>query len=149
MALTQTQLADAVAEKAGLSRADAKKAITALEEVVVEQIGKAEKVKIGGIVQVEARLRPATQERQGRNPATGEEITISAKPASVAVKARPLAKASIGNTNRLGILVLATPSPFMNLPDVYGPWTFVSRPQTQKYGSFSSKKALASPRKSD
>src|SRR3954447_15798624 len=93
MALTQTQLADAVAEKAGLSRAGAEKAITALEEVVVEQIGKAEKVKIGGIVQVEARLRRATQERQGRNPATGEEITISAKPASVAVKARPLAKA--------------------------------------------------------
>ena len=45
MAMTQTQLADAVAEKAGLSRADAKKAITALEDVVVEQIGKAEKVK--------------------------------------------------------------------------------------------------------
>jgi DNA-binding protein HU-beta len=93
MALTQTQLADAVAEKAGLSRADAKKAITALEEVVIEQIGKAEKVKIGGIVQVEARYRPPTQEREGRNPATGETITISAKPASVAVKARPLAKA--------------------------------------------------------
>jgi DNA-binding protein HU-beta len=93
MAMTQTQLADAVAEKAGLSRADAKKAIAALEEVVVEEIGKAEKVKIGGIVQVEARMRPATQERQGRNPATGEEITIAAKPASVAVKARPLAKA--------------------------------------------------------
>ena len=93
MALTQTQLADAVAEKAGLSRADAKKAITALEEVVIEQIGKAEKVKIGGIVQIEARYRPPTQEREGRNPATGETITISAKPASVAVKARPLAKA--------------------------------------------------------
>ena len=93
MAMTQTQLADAVAEKSGMSRADAKKAITALEEVVVEQIGKAEKVKIGGIVQIEARLRPATQEREGRNPATGETITISAKPASVAVKARPLAKA--------------------------------------------------------
>ena len=93
MAMTQTQLADAVAEKAGLSRADAKKAITALEDVVIEQIGQAEKVKIGGIVQIEARMRPATQERQGRNPATGEEITISAKPASVAVKARPLAKA--------------------------------------------------------
>lgn len=93
MAMTQTQLADAVAEKAGMSRADAKKAITALEEVVIEQIGQAEKVKIGGIVQIEARLRPATQEREGRNPATGETITIAAKPASVAVKARPLAKA--------------------------------------------------------
>jgi len=93
MALTQTQLADAVADKSGLSRADAKKAIAALEEVVLQEIGNAEKVKIGGVVQLDVRVRPATQERPGRNPATGEEITISAKPASVAVKARPLAKA--------------------------------------------------------
>ena len=93
MPMTQTQLADAVAEKAGLSRADAKKAISALEEVVLDEIGNAEKVKIGGVVQLDVRVRPATQERPGRNPATGEEITIAAKPASVAVKARPLAKA--------------------------------------------------------
>src|SRR3989442_14683938 len=93
MPMTQTQLADAVAEKAGLSRADAKKAITALEEVVLGEISNAEKVKIGGVVQLDVRVRPATKERPGRNPATGEEITIAAKPASVAVKARPLAKA--------------------------------------------------------
>jgi len=93
MPLTQTQLADAVADKAGLSRADAKKAITALEEVILDEMGNAEKVKIGGVVQLDVRVRPATAERPGRNPATGEEITISAKPASVAVKARPLAKA--------------------------------------------------------
>ena len=93
MPMTQTQLADAVAEKAGLSRADAKKALTALEEVVLDQIGEAEKIKIGGVVQLDVRVRPATDARPGRNPATGEEIMISAKPASVAVKARPLAKA--------------------------------------------------------
>ena len=93
MPMTQTQLADAVAEKAGLSRADAKKAIAALEEVILQEIGNAEKVKIGGVVQLDVRVRPATDARPGRNPATGEEITISAKPASVAVKARPLAKA--------------------------------------------------------
>ena len=93
MAMTQTQLADAVAERAGLSRTDAKKALGALEEVVLEQIGNAEKVKIGGIVQFTVRLKPATKARQGRNPATGEEITIGPKPASVDVKARPLAKA--------------------------------------------------------
>ena len=45
MPMTQTQLADAVAEKAGLSRADAKKAISALEEVILDEIGNAEKVK--------------------------------------------------------------------------------------------------------
>jgi nucleoid DNA-binding protein len=50
-------------------------------------------VKIGGVVQLDVRVRPATEARPGRNPATGEEIMISAKPASVAVKARPLAKA--------------------------------------------------------
>jgi DNA-binding protein HU-beta len=93
MPMTQTQLTDAVAEKAGLSRSDAKKAIAALEEVVLDEIGNAEKVKIGGVVQLDVRVRPATDARPGRNPATGEEIMISAKPASVAVKARPLAKA--------------------------------------------------------
>ena len=93
MPLTQTQLADAVADKSGLSRADAKKALTALEEVVLGEIGNAEKIKIGGVVQLDVRVRPATDARPGRNPATGEEITISAKPASVAVKARSLAKA--------------------------------------------------------
>ncbi len=93
MPMTQTQLADAVADKAGLSRADAKKALAALEEVVLSEIGNAEKIKIGGVVQLDVRVRPATDARPGRNPATGEEIMISAKPASVAVKARPLAKA--------------------------------------------------------
>jgi DNA-binding protein HU-beta len=91
--LTQTQLADEVAQRSGMSRADAKRLLTALDEVVLDQLADAEKVKIGSVVQLEVRVRPATKERPGRNPATGEEITISAKPASVAVKARPLAKA--------------------------------------------------------
>ena len=94
MALTQTQLADAVAEKADLSRADAKKALAALEEVILEEIGNAEKVKIGGVVQLTVRLQPARPARRGRNPATGEEITIAAKPESVDVKARALTKAT-------------------------------------------------------
>ncbi len=93
MPLTQTQLADEVAQRAGATRADAKRILTALEEVILDEISNAEKVKIGGVVQVEVRVRAATKARPGRNPATGEEITISAKPASVVVKARPLAKA--------------------------------------------------------
>ena len=66
MPLTQTQLADAVADKAGLTRADAKRAIAALEEVVLDEIGSAEKVKIGGVVQLDVRVRPATKARPGR-----------------------------------------------------------------------------------
>jgi DNA-binding protein HU-beta len=93
MAMTQTQLADAVADRAGLTRSDAKKALAALEEVVLDEIGNAEKVKIGGVVQLTVRVKPAQKARQGRNPATGEEITIGPKPASVDVRARALTKA--------------------------------------------------------
>ena len=92
MALTQTQLAEAVAERAGLSRAQAKDAIQALEEVVLDEIGNAEKVKIGNLVQLTVRLKPPTKAREGRNPATGEAITIGPKPASVDVRARVLAR---------------------------------------------------------
>src|SRR6185437_6386721 len=92
MPLTQSQLTGAVAERAGLSRAQAKGAIQALEEVVLDEIGNAEKVKIGNLVQLTVRVKPATKARLGRNPATGEEITIAAKPASVDVRARVLAK---------------------------------------------------------
>jgi DNA-binding protein HU-beta len=93
MALTQSQLVAEIADRAEVTRADAKAVMNALEDVVLEELGNAEKVKIGGLVQLAVRVRPATKARPGRNPATGEEITISAKPAAVALKARPLAKA--------------------------------------------------------
>jgi len=92
LALTQSQLAAEIAERADLSRAQVKDVLAALEEIVLEEIGNAEKVKIGGLVQLTVRVKPATKARPGRNPATGEEITIAAKPASVAVSARALAK---------------------------------------------------------
>src|SRR5436305_9326439 len=92
LALTQTQLVASVADRSELSKAEAKRALTALDEIVLEEIGNAQKVRIGGLVQLNVRLKPATKKRQGRNPATGEEITIAAKPASVDVRARPLAK---------------------------------------------------------
>lgn len=93
MALTQSQLTSEVADRSGLSKTDAKAALTALEEVVLDQLADAEKVRIGGVVQLVVRVKEATKARPGRNPATGEEITISAKPASVTLRARPLAKA--------------------------------------------------------
>jgi DNA-binding protein HU-beta len=93
LALTQTQLITAVADRAELSKTDAKRALTALEEIVLEELGNAEKVRVGGLVQLTVRVKPATKKRQGRNPATGEEITIAAKPAGVDLRARPLAKA--------------------------------------------------------
>lgn len=93
MALTQNQLLTAVSDRAELSKNDAKRALAALEEVVLEEIANAQKVRIGGLVQLTVRVKPAQKARKGRNPATGEEITIAAKAASVDIRARPLAKA--------------------------------------------------------
>jgi nucleoid DNA-binding protein len=86
--LTQTQLSSAVADRAEITRNEAKRLLGVLEE-----IGNAQKVRIGGLVQLTVRVKPAQKARKGRNPATGEEITIAAKPASVDLRARPLAKA--------------------------------------------------------
>jgi DNA-binding protein HU-beta len=91
--LTQTQFAVAVADRAEISRAEAKRILGVLEEIVLEELGNAQKVRVGGLVQLTVRVKPAQKKRKGRNPATGEEITIAAKPASVDLRARPLAKA--------------------------------------------------------
>jgi len=91
--LTQSQLVTMVADRAELNKSDVKRALVALEEVVLEEVSNAQKVRIGGLVQLTVRVKAAQKKRKGRNPATGEEITIAAKPASVDVRARPLAKA--------------------------------------------------------
>ena len=93
MPLTQTQLASAVADRAEISRAEAKRVLGVLEEIVLEELGNAQKVRIGGLVQLTVRVKPAQKARKGRNPATGDQITIAAKAASVDLRARPLAKA--------------------------------------------------------
>jgi DNA-binding protein HU-beta len=93
MALTQPQLLAAVADRAELTKADAKRILEALEAVALDELSNAQKVRIGGLVQLTVRVKPAQKKRPGRNPATGEEITIAAKPASVDVRARPLARA--------------------------------------------------------
>ena len=48
--------------------------------------------RIGGLVRLTVRVKPARKARTGRDPATGEQITIVARPASVDVRARPLAR---------------------------------------------------------
>ena len=93
MPLTQIQLVVAVADRADITRAEAKRVLAALEEVVLEELRNAQKVRVGGLVQVTVRIKPAQKARKGRNPATGAEITIAKKPATVDLRARPLAKA--------------------------------------------------------
>ena len=60
---------------------------------MIDELGNAEKVRIGSLVQLTVRVKPAQKARKGRNPATGEEIAIAAKPGSVDLRTRPLAGA--------------------------------------------------------
>ncbi len=63
MPLTQAQLVTAVAERTQLSKSDAKRALAALDEVVLDELGNAQKVRIGGLVQLTARVKPAQKPR--------------------------------------------------------------------------------------
>lgn len=67
MSLTQTQLAAVVADRAEISRSEAKRVL----EVVLEELGNAQKVRVGGLVQLTVRVKPAQKKRKGRNPAVG------------------------------------------------------------------------------
>ena len=73
--MNKTELAAAVAEKAGLSKKDAEKAVAALFDSVVCALKKGEKVQLVGFGTFEVRERAA---RTGINPQTKEKITIAA-----------------------------------------------------------------------
>jgi DNA-binding protein HU-beta len=73
--VNKTELVASVAEKAGMTKKDAEKAINALFASVEEALAKKDKVQVIGFGTFEVKARGA---RKGRNPQTGKEITIPA-----------------------------------------------------------------------
>ena len=73
--MNKTELIAAIAEKTELSRKDAEKALKAFTEVVEEELKKGEKIQLVGFGTFEVSERAA---REGRNPQTGESMTIEA-----------------------------------------------------------------------
>jgi DNA-binding protein HU-beta len=69
------ELIDAVATKSDLTKQDSKKAVDALFETISNTLAKEEKIQLLGFGTFEVRERA---ERTGRNPQTGEEMTIPA-----------------------------------------------------------------------
>ena len=65
----------AVADRAGLSKAQAGQALTAFIEHLQTSLGQGDKVSLPGVGQFEVAERAA---RQGRNPQTGGAINIPA-----------------------------------------------------------------------
>ena len=73
--MNKTELIAAVAEKAEISKKDAEKAVKAFTDAVAEELAKGGKVQLVGFGNFEVSERPA---RGGRNPRTGETMTIAA-----------------------------------------------------------------------
>ena len=84
--MNKTQLIEAVAAKADIKKKDAEAAVNALTAVVAEALKAGDKVQLVGFGTFEVKERAA---REGRNPKTGEKITIDASkcPAFTAGKA--------------------------------------------------------------
>ncbi|HVP18627.1 MAG TPA: HU family DNA-binding protein [Spirochaetia bacterium] len=80
--LTGASMIGYLAEKNGLARKDAKQVMEDLFDLVAAGVMRGERVAIGKIGKMFIRVRPARAARTGRNPLTGQEITISAKPAT-------------------------------------------------------------------
>ena len=75
MIMNKTQLIDVVATKTGLTKKAAEAAVNAVNEAITEALKAGDKVQLIGFGTYEVRERAA---REGRNPKTGETITIPA-----------------------------------------------------------------------
>ena len=72
--MNKTELVAAIAEQAEISKKDAEKALKAFTDVA-EELKKGEKIQLVGFGTFEVSERAA---REGRNPQTGEAMTIAA-----------------------------------------------------------------------
>lgn len=74
--MNKQELIDAIAEKTGLSKVDAKRAVEAFTETITAQLKKGGSVRLIGFGTFSVRKRKA---RQGVNPQTKETIKIRAR----------------------------------------------------------------------
>ncbi len=74
--MNKVELINAVAEKGGMTKVDARKAVDAMIDAAKEELNKGGKIALVGFGTMTVVERPA---RQGRNPRTGKNIKIAAK----------------------------------------------------------------------
>jgi nucleoid DNA-binding protein len=85
-------LYQSLAESTGLSKKQVAAVFDGLTEFINREVGKKGPgvFVLPGLLKVKRVVKPKTEERMGRNPATGEPMLIKAKPARTVVKAQPL-----------------------------------------------------------
>ena len=90
--LTKTGILNEIAQNTDLTRAQVSSVLDELETLIERHIKKRAvgEFTLPGLLKIRAVKRPATKKRMGRNPATGEEIVIGPKPASIRVRVTAL-----------------------------------------------------------
>jgi nucleoid DNA-binding protein len=90
--MTKTAILNEIAGATDLTRKQVDAVIEELEALIKRHINKkgVGEFTLPGLLKVRAVKRPATKKRVGRNPATGAEIMIPAKPASIRVRVAAL-----------------------------------------------------------
>ena len=90
--MSKAQILAHLATQTGLTRAQVNSVLDELEVLVMRHVKKRSvgEFTLPGLLKIRSVKRPATKKRMGRNPATGEQIEIPARPATTRVRATPL-----------------------------------------------------------
>ena len=92
--LTKSQILASISESTGLTKKQVGSVMDELETLIERSIKKRSvgEFTVPGLMKVTTVKKPAKKARKGINPFTGEATVFKAKPASIAVKVRPLKK---------------------------------------------------------
>jgi nucleoid DNA-binding protein len=92
--MTKTSILNEISANTNLTRTQVGAVMDELESVIERHIRKRSvgEFTLPGLLKIKAAKRPATKKRMGRNPATGAEIVIAAKPATTRVRVTALKK---------------------------------------------------------
>lgn len=92
--MSKTQVTASIAESTGLTKKQVTAVMEELTSIIEGHVKKrgAGQFTLPGLMKITTVKKPATKARKGINPFTGEETVFKAKPASTAVKIRPLKK---------------------------------------------------------
>ena len=91
-AMTKSEIFKAIAEKSGLTRKQVASVFDGLAGLISNNLGKKGPglFTVPGLLKLKVVRKPATKEREGVNPFTGEKMIFKAKPARNVVKALAL-----------------------------------------------------------
>ncbi len=91
---TKTEIYANISESTGLAKKDVGAVFDALSDEIAKALSKSgpQSFTLPGLCKIVVQNKPATPEREGVNPFTGEKTMFKAKPARNIVKVRPLKK---------------------------------------------------------